>query len=110
MEILFRSARLHKTLGSERELTRRYGRNGARRIGARLAQLEAADTLEDMRYLPGRCHELGEDRQGQLAVDVEQPRRLVFEPSGDPSPKKKDGGLDWTKVISITIIEIVDYH
>jgi len=110
MEISFKTARLAKKLGSGKELIRSYGKNGARRIQARLAQLEAADTLDDMRYLPGRCHELGEDRQGQLAVDVEQPKRLIFAPTDAPPPEKPDGGLDWSKVTRITIIEVTDYH
>lgn len=110
MEIWFESRRLQRILSSERELVRRFGASGARKIQARLAQLEAADTLEDMRDLPGRCHELSGDRSGQLAVDVENPNRLIFEPTENPAPTKADGGLDWEAVTAITVIEIVDYH
>ena len=28
----------------------------------------------------------------------------------DPPPPKKDGGLDWTQITAVTIVEIVDYH
>lgn len=71
----------------------------------------AASTLEDMRLIPAaRCHELSGKRAGQLAVDLDHPRRLVFRPNHDPVPTKPDGGLDWSAVTSIVIVEIVDYH
>jgi proteic killer suppression protein len=77
----------------------------------RLNELEAAEDLRDMQYLPAAgCHELTQNRKGQLAVDLVYPKRLVFEPDHDPLPRKPDGGLDWTRVTSIVILEIVDYH
>jgi proteic killer suppression protein len=64
-----------------------------------------------MRSIPAaRCHELKQDRKGQLAVDLVHPQRLVFLPDHDPVPAKDDGGLDWTKVTQILVIEITDYH
>jgi proteic killer suppression protein len=53
---------------------------------------------------------LTQDRKGQLAVDLVHPRRLVFEPANDPVPAKADGGVDWSKVTEIVILEVVDYH
>jgi proteic killer suppression protein len=57
-----------------------------------------------------RCHELAGNRQGQLAVDVKHPQRIVFEPADDPVPRALDGGLDWKRVKRIKIVEVVDYH
>ena len=51
-----------------------------------------------------------QDRQGQLAVDLVHPKRLVFEPDHDPLPTNAAGGLDWSQVTAIVIVEIVDYH
>lgn len=110
MEVLFVSEKVRRALSTHRVLEKDWGKIGARRIGLRLQQLAAAPTLADMRQLPGRCHELTGDRSGHLAVDLEHPYRLVFRPTADPSPKKPDGGLDWTRVESITVIEMVDYH
>jgi len=63
-----------------------------------------------MRTLPGaRCHELKGNRAGQLAVSLDHPGRLIFEPT-KPVPRREDGGLDWTRVTAIEVIEIVDYH
>jgi len=36
---------------------------------------------------------------------------MVFESANDPVPKKKDGGLDWSRVTAIRILELSeDYH
>jgi len=82
----------------------------AKRLRRRLDQLRAAPVLEVMRRLPGRCHELKADRKGQLSIDVDGPYRLLFEPASNPIPRKKDGGLDWTKVTAVRILEIEDTH
>lgn len=63
-----------------------------------------------MRGLPGRCHELKADRQGQLAIELHGGKRLILAPNHDPVPCKPDGGLDWARVTCVTIIEVVDYH
>jgi len=63
-----------------------------------------------MRYLPGRCHELKGDRAGQLAVSLNEPYRLIFEPEHDPLPRTTNGGLDWQAVTAIRILDILDYH
>lgn len=110
MEVLFESERLRAVCSDQRQLLARFGKVCAKKITLRLQQLAATGTLEDMRSLPGRCHELTDDRKGQLAVDVEHPRRLVFRPTSNPAPAKPDGGLDWKAVESVTVIEIEDYH
>lgn len=110
MDVLFVSEKLQKQLSSQRDLQRKWGATGAKRITLRLQQLAAARTLGDMRRLPGRCHELVGDRNGELAIDVHQGHRLIFRPTAHPPPEKGDGGLDWSQVESITVTEIVDYH
>lgn len=111
MEITFISRKLQKVCNSEKEMRARFGKPLAERLQQRLAELTAADTLEDIRRLPSaRCHELSQDRKGQLAVDVVHPKRLIFEPDHNPVPRKPDGGLDWPHVTSIRVIEIIDYH
>jgi len=49
-------------------------------------------------------------RDGQLSVDLEHPYRLLFIPANDPIPLTQDGGLDWTKITEIEIVEITDTH
>jgi plasmid maintenance system killer protein len=87
-----------------------FGERTAKVVRRRLDELHAAGCLADIAKLPAaRCHELKGDREGQLAVDLDHPRRLVFEPS-PPPPLRDDGGLDWSKVTSIVVIEVIDYH
>jgi len=89
---------------------RAFGERTSRVLGRRLDELCAAGSLADVGKLPAaRCHELKGPRVGQLAVDLDHPRRLIFEPAGPP-PLREDGGLDWSKVTSVVIIEVVDYH
>lgn len=89
---------------------RKHGAIRAKRIRQRLDDLRAAEVLEDMRHVPGRCHELKGDRAGQLSLDLDHPYRLIFEPANAPVPTKEDGGLDWTKVTAVIIIGVVDTH
>ena len=96
-------------MSNSNALSRRYGHIGARRIRTRLSQLEAADSLADLRSLPGRWHELTGDRAGHLAADLHQPFRMIVRPA-EPVPRTDDGGLDWGHVTVVIITEIADYH
>ena len=87
-----------------------HGAARAKLIARRLSNLRAADTLADMRHFPGRCHELREDRRGQLALSLDGPYRLIFEPADDPVPCLPGENLDWAHVTTIRILEVVDYH
>ncbi len=63
-----------------------------------------------MRNLPGRCHELVQDRAGQLSLDLDHPYRLIFAPANEPLPTKPDGGIDWTQVTAVNILGVEDTH
>ena len=92
-------------------MRKRWGDARARRLQQRLAELAAAETLEHLRGLPGaRCHELKADRKGKISVDLAHPFRLIFEPDHNPLPRKPDGGLDWTQVTAVLVVEVADTH
>jgi plasmid maintenance system killer protein len=111
VDILFASTKLEKTLNSTPSLRKTYGADCGERIRRRLDDLRAAEDLEVVRRIPQmRCHELSGSREGQLAVDVKHPKRLVFEPAEKPAPAMPAGGLDWKNVRAIRILEVVDYH
>lgn len=83
----------------------------AEKIQQRLAELQAAESLADMREMPNaRCHELSGNFAGLLAVDLVHPDRLVFSPDHEARPELPDGGLDWQNVTKIVIEGIGDYH
>jgi proteic killer suppression protein len=60
--------------------------------------------------VPGNCHELHADRDGQFGVALWGPYELILEPDHDPIPKLADGGIDRGLVTRILIVEVVDYH
>jgi toxin HigB-1 len=108
MEIAFETERLARLCNNRSALNRAYGEACAKRLGQRLQELEAVESLADMVF--GRPHELKGDRAGQVSVDLVQALRLIFRPTVQPPPTKTDGGLDRSKVKSVTIIEVADPH
>ncbi len=110
MDVSFSTTKLQKLCASGRDLQRQLGTAGAKKAKSHLASIAAAATLAEFRHLPGHCHELEADRAGQLALNLPDGKRLVFEPTDDPPPTKPDGGLDWAAVRSVRILEIGDYH
>ena len=109
IDISWSDRKLEKTCASDKAGQRHLGRQLEARE-APLASLEAAPTLTDMDGVPGNCHPLRADREGQFAVHLWGRYRLVFEPNHEPIPLLDDGGIDKALVTNIVITEVVDYH
>lgn len=110
VEISFASRKLKQLCESEKELRKAYGSDGAKKATRRLSDLRAAATLEDMRNLPGRVHELTGDRKGQLAIDLAGAWRLILAPTSGWPAEKAEGARAWTTIDAVTVLEITDYH
>ena len=110
MDILFESADAAEEYNDEKRLVRSQNVQRARLIRRRLDDLRAAPTLETMRNLPGRCHELRGNLALHLSMDLDGPYRLIFYPAHNPVPLKPEGGMDWKKVTAITIKEVRNTH
>jgi proteic killer suppression protein len=110
VEISFASRKLKQLCESEKELRKAYGSDGAKKAMRRLSDLRAAATLEDMRNLPGRIHELTGDRNGQLAIDLAGGSRLILVPTSGWPTAKAEGAHVWAAVDAVTVLEITDYH
>ncbi len=110
MKIFFKSKKLQKLCEDQRKLFKTLGRIRSEKLLTRLDDLYTAETLEDTRHLPGHYHELVGDRKGQWACDLDQPFRLIFEPTEKPIPTDDSGKYIWTAIEIIDIIEIADYH
>lgn len=108
MDIEFATKRLERLCNSSAEIVKKLGEHRAKRLRLRLDQLRAAENLEVMRDLPGRCHELTGDLKGTLSLDLDGPYRLLFEPLAESSPSK--GGLDWSQVTAIRILKVENTH
>jgi len=110
VNISFRDRKLEKLANDYKKCQKELGKVRGKLFIKRLGDLFNAQTLEDVRYLPGHYHELKEDRKGQWACDLDQPYRLIFEPQGKPIPTDKDGKYIWFEIKGVEIIEIADYH
>jgi len=110
MNITFKQKKLQKISNDDRKLFKELGKIRAKKLKQRLGELRAAETLEDVRYLPGNYHELTKNRKGQWACDLDQPYRLIFTPLEQPIPEDNDGKYIWIEILDVEIIEIADYH
>lgn len=110
MIITFHDPDFGEVCNDDKLLRRRQGDLRAKKIRLRLDDLRAASTLNDMKSLPGRCHELKGDRHGQLSLDLDHPWRLIFVPADEPPATKPDGGMDWANVRAVMILGIEDTH
>lgn len=110
MEILFENDDAAEEFNDWKRLVRAHNVQRAKLIRRRLDDLRAAPTLETMRNLPGRCHELRGNRALQISIDVDGPYRLILYPAHNPIPLKPDGGMDWSKVTAVTIKEVRNTH
>lgn len=111
MKVRFRRKKLGDICNSRNELIAKFGADNAAKIMSRLFELHSVDNLGQIpTHKPSRLHQLHGDREGQYAVDLKHPFRLVFEPENNPLPYNTDGSLDLTGITEIIIIEVVDYH
>ena len=110
MKISFGDKKLEKLANDYRKCQKEFGKLRAKLYNKRLLDLRNAQTLEDVRYLPGHYHELKEDRKGEWSCDLGQPNRLVFKPQEKPIPTDKSGKYIWLEIKGVEIIEITDYH
>ncbi|MEQ8384183.1 MAG: hypothetical protein RH949_17675 [Coleofasciculus sp. A1-SPW-01] len=108
MEIDFKDKKFKALCEQEKLAQRKLGEQMARNLQARLADLIAASSITEL--CAGHPHSLKGDRAGQYALELVQPKRLVFEPDHDPVPRLKDGGIDWSRITQVRIIWIGDYH
>ena len=89
---------LRKVCTNYTKSCRFYGSRMAELIHLRIDQLNAAETVEEMiNFSIGRCHQLNGNREGQYALDLVHPYRLIFVKIDD-------------QIQIVKIIEIVDYH
>lgn len=110
MEVTFADERLKKICESAAERKKRFGEPAAAKLKSRLDDLDAAQSMQDMRNLPGHWEELKGQRGGQFSCRLAGGLRLIVCPKRQPPPTKPDGGLDWLALDQVTVLEVVDYH
>ena len=92
------------------QVTKAHGPEVSKKLKTRLDDLDAAQSMEPMRNLPGHWEELKHNRAGQFSARLQGGMRLIVKPQKHPPPTKPDGGLDWSAIDSIYIVEMVNYH
>ena len=98
MIIRYKSKKLERVCTDYASAQRVHGKDMARIIHTRIDQIVAADSVETLvKYSIGRCHPLQGNRDGEYAMDLIHPYRLIFE------VKKAE-----IKIAKIMCIE--DYH
>lgn len=93
-----------------KQVAKAYGSENSKKLKNRLDDLDAAQTMQDVCRLPGHWEELKNKRAGQFSARLHGGMRLIVKPQKHPPPAKPDGGLDWSAIDSIYIVEVVDYH
>ncbi len=98
MDVRYKNKKLQKICTNAEAARTSYGSEMARKIHYRIDQLEAADSIQELiSNRIGRGHGLIGDRQGQYAMDLIQPYRLIF--------REVESGIQ-----IVMVMEIVDYH
>lgn len=110
MDVTYKNNKLRKYAENKKFSVQKLGPLRSELYLLRIGDLLAAETLEDVRHLPGRYHELIGDRKGQWACDLDHPYRLIFEPQEDPIPINQSGQHVWLEIKGVEIIDINDYH
>ena len=110
MKIEFKTKTLEKNLCDEREMQKEYGAL-ANKLRIRMGMLSSAENLAEISHLPPfKRHELIGNRKGQYGIYINENYRLILEPNHNPVPVKPDGGYDLTRITSVRILDVEDYH
>jgi len=110
LKITFTHKKLENLVNDDRKMLKEFGKIRAQKLRLRLTQLLDAESLEDVKFMPGNYHELKNERKGQWACDLDQPYRLIFTPHEKPIPINEDGQYVWIEIKGVEVIEIVNYH
>ena len=98
MKVEYKNRSIEKVCTIASIAEKKYGTRMAELIHRRVDQIIAAESVEQLiQFQIGRCHPLHQNREGQYAMDLVHPMRLVFEKKGD-------------EIQIANIIEITDYH
>ncbi|MBC8487641.1 MAG: type II toxin-antitoxin system RelE/ParE family toxin [Bacteroidetes bacterium] len=110
MIITFTDKKLKKYANNKKLAVQKMGAKRAKLYQIRLDDMIDAENFTDLEHLPGRFHQLKENRKDEWSCDLDHPYRLIFTPTEEPIPKDEDGKQILIEINSLKIIEIIDYH
>jgi proteic killer suppression protein len=111
MEVTFRTNKLKRICEDPSKAQKEHGTDIGRVIIQRISELSAAKNLAVISGMPSaRLHPLKGSRDGEFAIDLVHPFRLVFIPIMDSDDKESDY-IKKLKLIEVIRIEAIeDYH
>lgn len=79
MQIHYRTKKLERQCTVAQKARKDFGLDIAEKLQQRIQELSAAESIEQLiaNHI-GRCHALHGDREGQYAMDLRHPHRLIF--------------------------------
>lgn len=99
--------KLQRQLSDSQLQSRTFGKAVAKRISARIDEIQAAATLDDIsRFPPARLHRLKGDKDGLFSVDVSANYRLIFAGFDDRSQQT----IQVAAITTVVFISVEDYH
>jgi proteic killer suppression protein len=108
LELLFATPALKALCLDELVASRSLDATVARRLRARLDDLDAAACLAVTAKLPGRLHPHGTD--GHFALNLTDNVELIIAPADEPLPCGEDGEVSLEKVTRVKVISIGRPH
>jgi len=100
--IIFSNSKLATWANNEAKAIKKLGYKRSKLYLQRLNELRSITAINDLNYLPGKHHSLKGDRSGQWSCNLDGGYRLIYSPEEDSK-----GNII---KITITVLEIIDYH
>jgi hypothetical protein len=108
LQLAFESKSLRSVCESEVEAKLKLGGAAAETLKHRLADLQAATSVNDL--AAGRPRVLDQSEGKEMAVELCDGYQLVFTPNHPSNPMTQDKSVDWKRVTRIKIVRIERKH
>jgi proteic killer suppression protein len=108
LELAFDTKSLRDLCEKEEKARRELAPDVAQKLKHRLADLRAADSVEDL--VAGRPRETESANPGYFVIDLTDGSRLAFCANHRNVPLLTSGGVDWSRVSRIKILRIENAH
>lgn len=106
MHILFATRELQDEANAFQRLVKRYGEQKARKIRQRLAEIAAAESLQDLKTLPACKCQCFDEAKCLFSLVTEKPSILVFDITRGFATKIVIPTLVWSEVKLVEIVSL----
>ena len=111
MNIKYRTKKLENECTNIKVASKQYGDKSARRIIMILYGIDAAERLCDLSPLPPmRCHRLKGELKQLLAIDLEQPNRLILKAIDEKGNFLNLDKVKFSQICNVKIMEVSKHY